>query len=129
MTETEKIKITIHLEVDSKTSPDAEIIGIKEDFANYCEKFGDVRMVEVEEDSEEKAEAIKNAIAKQTPAKVNERLDFSRFHSSYNCPNCGCYFGVKQFMDLPFDSPGSESYKKKSHCCNCGQKLDWSDKK
>lgn len=45
------LKITIHLEVDDiKTNPDAEIIGIKEDFANYCEKFGDVRFVEVEEE-------------------------------------------------------------------------------
>lgn len=40
----ENIKITIHL----KAAPDAEIIGIKEDFATYCEKFGDVVFVEVE---------------------------------------------------------------------------------
>lgn len=44
-----KIKIIIHLEPKETD----EIIGIKEDFATYCEKFGDVRMVEVEsEDSE-----------------------------------------------------------------------------
>lgn len=42
----DKIKIIIHLEPKA----DDEIIGIKEDFATYCEKFGDVRMVEVEAD-------------------------------------------------------------------------------
>lgn len=40
----EYIKIIIHIEAD----PDTEIIGIKEDFAAYCEKFGDVRRIEVE---------------------------------------------------------------------------------
>lgn len=38
----EKIKIIIHLETDE------DIIGIKEDFAAYCEKFADVKGVEVE---------------------------------------------------------------------------------
>ena len=38
----EKIKIIIHLEAED------DIIGIKEDFATYCEKFGDVTLVEVE---------------------------------------------------------------------------------
>ncbi len=42
----EKIKIIIHIEAE----PDTEIIGIKEDFAAYCEKFGDVKMIEVEAD-------------------------------------------------------------------------------
>ena len=43
-----KIKIIIHLEPKETD----EIIGIKEDFATYCEKFGDVTLVEVEsEDS------------------------------------------------------------------------------
>ncbi|MBO5957516.1 MAG: hypothetical protein J6Q39_08175 [Bacteroidales bacterium] len=42
-----KIKIIIYLE----PKEDDEIIGIKEDFATYCEKFGDVRMVEVEAES------------------------------------------------------------------------------
>ena len=40
----ENIKIIIHI----KPEPGAEIIGIKEDFATYCEKFGDVVKVEVE---------------------------------------------------------------------------------
>ena len=40
-----KYKITITVE----PAPDAELIGIKEDFATYCEKFGDVRNVTVEE--------------------------------------------------------------------------------
>ena len=44
----ENIKIIIHIEAE----PDTEIIGIKEDFAAYCEKFGDVRMIEVEEESQ-----------------------------------------------------------------------------
>lgn len=44
-----KIKIIIHLEPKETD----EIIGIKEDFAAYCEKFGDVIRVDVEsEDSE-----------------------------------------------------------------------------
>lgn len=42
----DKLKIIIHIEAE----PDTEIIGIKEDFAAYCEKFGDVKMIEVEED-------------------------------------------------------------------------------
>ena len=42
----DKIKITIHLETED------DIIGIKEDFANYCEKFADVKEVEVYEESE-----------------------------------------------------------------------------
>lgn len=42
----DELKITIHIEV----APGTEIIGIKEDFAAYCEKFGDVRMIEVEAD-------------------------------------------------------------------------------
>ena len=40
----QKIKITIHLETED------EIIGIKEDFASYCEKFADVKKIEVEKD-------------------------------------------------------------------------------
>ena len=40
----EKIKIIIHLE----TAENEEIIGIKEDFAAYCEKFGDVKRIDVE---------------------------------------------------------------------------------
>lgn len=40
----EKIKIIIHLEPKA----DEEIIGIKEDFAAYCEKFGDVTRIDVE---------------------------------------------------------------------------------
>ena len=39
------IKITIHLAPEKGQ----EIIGIKEDFATYCEKYGDVIKVEVEE--------------------------------------------------------------------------------
>lgn len=39
------IKIIIHI----KPEPSAETIGIKEDFATYCEKYGDVVKVEVEE--------------------------------------------------------------------------------
>lgn len=39
------IKIIIHI----KPEPGAETIGIKEDFATYCEKFGDVVKFEVEE--------------------------------------------------------------------------------
>lgn len=42
------IKIIIHI----KPEPGAETIGIKEDFATYCEKFGDVVKVEVEEKPE-----------------------------------------------------------------------------
>lgn len=42
----EKIQIIIHIEAE----PDTEIIGIKEDFAAYCEKFGDVKRIEVEAD-------------------------------------------------------------------------------
>ena len=38
----ERIKIIIHLETDE------DIIGIKEDFANYCERYGDVKKIEVE---------------------------------------------------------------------------------
>lgn len=40
----EKIKIIIHLETEE------DIIGIKEDLAYYCEKYGDVKGFEVEED-------------------------------------------------------------------------------
>jgi hypothetical protein len=39
-----KIKITIHLDTDE------DIIGIKEDFASYCEKFADVKHIEVEDE-------------------------------------------------------------------------------
>lgn len=41
-----KIKVIIHLETED------EIIGIKEDFATYCEKFADVKEIEVEADDE-----------------------------------------------------------------------------
>ena len=44
----EKLKIIIHIEAE----PGAEIIGIKEDFAAYCEKFGDVTLVEVKADEQ-----------------------------------------------------------------------------
>lgn len=40
----QKIKVIIHLETED------EIIGIKEDFATYCEKFADVKHIEVEAD-------------------------------------------------------------------------------
>lgn len=40
----EKIKIIIHLETED------DIIGIKEDFANYCERYGDVKNIEVEDE-------------------------------------------------------------------------------
>ena len=39
-----KIKITIHLETEDDT------IGIKECFSADCEKYGDVKMIEVEAD-------------------------------------------------------------------------------
>jgi hypothetical protein len=39
----EKVKIIIHLETED------EIIGVKEDFANYCEKYGDVKRIEIED--------------------------------------------------------------------------------
>ncbi len=39
-----KYKITIIVEPD----PKAELIGIKEDFVTHCEKFGDVKSVQVE---------------------------------------------------------------------------------
>ena len=42
----QKIKVIIHLETED------EIIGIKEDFATYCEKFGDVNRIEVKEDEQ-----------------------------------------------------------------------------
>jgi hypothetical protein len=45
----EKLKITIHTEVE----PGAEIIGIKEDFSTYCERFADVKEIEVEKDAQE----------------------------------------------------------------------------
>lgn len=45
----DKLKIIIHIEAE----PDTEIIGIKEDFAAYCEKFGDVRAIEVESEDTE----------------------------------------------------------------------------
>jgi hypothetical protein len=41
-----KIKVIIHLETED------EIIGIKEDFATYCENFADVKRIEVEADDE-----------------------------------------------------------------------------
>lgn len=40
----EKIKVTIHLETDE------DIIGIKEDIATYCERFADVKHIEVEDE-------------------------------------------------------------------------------
>lgn len=40
----EKIKLIIHLETDD------DIIGIKEDFARYCESFADIKRIEVETD-------------------------------------------------------------------------------
>jgi hypothetical protein len=39
----EKIQIIINLETED------EIIGIKEDLAYYCEKYGDVKRIEVED--------------------------------------------------------------------------------
>lgn len=39
-----KIKITIHLDTDE------DVIGIKEDFATYCEQFADVKHIEVEDE-------------------------------------------------------------------------------
>lgn len=41
-----KIKIIIHLNTEE------DIIGIKEDFATYCERFSDVKHIEVEEDAD-----------------------------------------------------------------------------
>lgn len=40
----QKIKVIIHLETED------EIIGIKEDFASYCEKFADIKKIEVEDE-------------------------------------------------------------------------------
>ena len=39
----DNIKIIIYLETED------DIIGIKEDFANYCERYGDVKRIEVED--------------------------------------------------------------------------------
>jgi hypothetical protein len=44
----EKIKIIIYLETDE------DIIGIKEDFANYCERYGDVKRIEVKDEQVQK---------------------------------------------------------------------------
>jgi hypothetical protein len=41
-----KIKVIIHLDTEE------EIIGIKEDFAGYCERFADLKEIEVEADDE-----------------------------------------------------------------------------
>ena len=46
VSEMTKIKVIIYLETEE------EIIGIKEDFATYCEKFADVQRIEVEADDE-----------------------------------------------------------------------------
>ena len=40
-----RYKITIIVEPD----PHTELVGVKEDFTTYCEKFGDVRSVRVEQ--------------------------------------------------------------------------------
>lgn len=40
----QNIKVIIYLETED------EIIGIKEDFAAYCERFADVKKIEVESD-------------------------------------------------------------------------------
>lgn len=42
------LKIIIYVEETEEN----EIIGIKEDFAAYCEKFGDVKRVDVEREGE-----------------------------------------------------------------------------
>lgn len=38
-------KITIIVEPD----PNTELVGVKEDFTTYCEKFGDIKGVKVEQ--------------------------------------------------------------------------------
>jgi hypothetical protein len=49
--EMDKIKIIIHIETED------DIIGIKEDFTAYCERFADVKWVEVINDGkDEKSE-------------------------------------------------------------------------
>ena len=40
----QKINVIIHLETED------DIIGIKEDFATYCEKFADVKRIEVKDE-------------------------------------------------------------------------------
>jgi hypothetical protein len=44
----EKIQIIINLETED------EIIGIKEDLAYYCEKYGDVKRIEVKDEQIQK---------------------------------------------------------------------------
>ncbi len=39
-----RYKITIIVEPDRNT----ELVGVKEDFVTYCEKFGDIKAVKVE---------------------------------------------------------------------------------
>lgn len=108
MADKQKLRITIHIEADS----DAEIIGIKEDFAVSCEAFSDVKGIDVEKDEP----ALK---------KVAVKNDAICGYSTYNCPTCGQFFGIKERMDLPYGHPASEYYKRKNFCCNCGQGLDW----
>lgn len=97
------LKITIHLEVDFKTSPDAEIIGIKEDFANYCERFGDVRMVEVEEDKPTATNL--NKIMMLTTESLADLLaqdnccQFCKLDGTQLCSNTSCKQGILQYLE------------------------------
>ena len=99
----EKLKIIIHLEVDFKTNPDAEIIGIKEDFANYCEKFGDVRMVEVEEDKPTSTNL--NKIIMLTTEELADLLaqdnycQFCKLDGTQLCSNTSCKQGILQYLE------------------------------
>lgn len=43
--------LTITMKVNA---PAGKAIGIKEDLAMYCEKFGDVKVVSIEDDSDER---------------------------------------------------------------------------
>ena len=70
----QKIKITIHLETED------EIIGIKEDFATYCEKFGDVTMVDVEKES--------HIMTNFDRIKAMSIDEMARRLSSFNCNEC-----------------------------------------
>lgn len=63
--------------------------------------------------------AIK-ALDKQIPKKPKITEKYEGLILSYNCPVCNCYFGKRGKLDvILFNKP---------KYCNCGQKLNWSEK-
>lgn len=72
----------------------------------------------------ERVRVLQELVDKATPKKPlpNKKIEKGKY-ITWNCPNCNKYISSGYYYP-----PLRMAYNHK-YCCECGQKLDWSDEK